>query len=306
LQKRIVDFAADVAFQGVSVKLTEHYGFEFCPEHIRKITLSHANKAGDFMGIAQKASDGPGVNQLIAESDGGMVPIVHVEGALKDKRKNRKVCWKEARLCFSREMDKAKGYFRATMKSVDDLGDMWFSSAVAAGLGNKTKIHSLGDGAPWIRDQADRVFGTQGSYLVDFYHLSEYLSAAATSCSPDKPMEWLRTQQIHLKEGNLYLTLQELEKCIDDGIETVVDCYRYMTNRLLQFDYLGAILSNLPIGSGEIESGHKHVIQKRLKKAGAWWSEENANSMLQLLTLRANDLWGAYWAEQRGFIEKAA
>ncbi len=31
-------------------------------------------------------------------------------------------------------------------------------------------------------------------------------------------------------------------------------CYRYLTNRLDQLDYQGALANNLPIGSGEIES----------------------------------------------------
>jgi hypothetical protein len=31
----------------------------------------------------------------------------------------------------------------------------------------------------------------------------------------------------------------------------------------------------LPIGSGEIESGHRYVFQNRLKISGAWWKMEN-------------------------------
>ena len=34
----------------------------------------------------------------------------------------------------------------------------------------------------------------------------------------------------------------------------------------------------LPIGSGEIESAHRHLVQKRLKLAGAWWKETNAQA----------------------------
>jgi hypothetical protein len=46
-------------------------------------------------------------------------------------------------------------------------------------------------------------------------------------------------------------------------------------------DYQKAISKGLPIGSGEIESSHRHVIQKRLKIARAWWSVENANAMIK-------------------------
>jgi hypothetical protein len=67
------------------------------------------------------------------------------------------------------------------------------------------------------------------------------------------------------------------------------------TGRLAPFEQSA---QHLPIGSGEIESGHRHVIQKRLKVAGAWWKETNAHSMLNLRTARANHQWKHYWISQ--------
>jgi len=46
---------------------------------------------------------------------------------------------------------------------------------------------------------------------------------------------------------------------------------------------------------GEIESAHRYVIQERLKIAGAWWKEDNAQNMLGLRTIRANNDWDDYW-----------
>lgn len=298
LQKRVVDFGADVPFHEVPKKLLEHYGMELGIEVIRKITLEHAGRMECVMSKEQALPNPSEVLQLLAEADGGMIPIVTTDENAEDQRKTRKVLWKEARLCFSRDIKKIKAVFRATLKSVEVVGDLWFSTALAAGMGGKTQIHCIGDGAAWIQEQADRVFGGKSTYLNDFYHVSEYLAAAGNDCSPE-PKKWLVEQQIRLKEGQLYLVLQELEKhlyCEEKPKETVQACYRYLTNRLSQLDYLGAILDKLPIGSGEIESGHRHVIQKRMKRAGSWWKEENAEKMLQLLTLRANGLWDSYWA----------
>lgn len=75
-------------------------------------------------------------------------------------------------------------------------------------------------------------------------------------------------------------------------------CYRYLTNRLDQIDYQGTIKAGLPMGSGEIESAHRHVIQQRLKISGAWWLPENADNMLALRTRRANGEWRSYWQQQ--------
>jgi len=47
---------------------------------------------------------------------------------------------------------------------------------------------------------------------------------------------------------------------------------------------------------GEIQSdGHRHVIQQRLKLAGGWWKEANADTMLALRVALANQLWDRYW-----------
>jgi hypothetical protein len=70
---------------------------------------------------------------------------------------------------------------------------------------------------------------------------------------------------------------------------------RYLRNRLDHLDYQGAIQQGLPIGSGEIESAHRYIIQQRLKRPGAWWSPAHVEAMLALRLNRANHEWEAYW-----------
>ena len=62
-------------------------------------------------------------------------------------------------------------------------------------------------------------------------------------------------------------------------------------------DYKGALAAGLPIGSGEIESGHRYVFQNRLKIAGSWWKTENLRKMIALRVVRANGGWEDYWSE---------
>jgi len=76
-------------------------------------------------------------------------------------------------------------------------------------------------------------------------------------------------------------------------------CQRYLRNHLSHLDYAGAIAAGLPIGSGEIESSHRTIIQSRLKISGAWWLVENAGKMLALRFTRANQEWKSYWAQRR-------
>jgi hypothetical protein len=59
-------------------------------------------------------------------------------------------------------------------------------------------------------------------------------------------------------------------------------CYRYLSLRQNQLNYEDAIRKDLPIGSGEIESAHRYLVQKRLKLPGSWWTPKNAEHMLGL------------------------
>ena len=82
---------------------------------------------------------------------------------------------------------------------------------------------------------------------------------------------------------------------VPDKLAVVRAAYRYLFNRPNHLDYKNTLDSNLPIGSGEIESAHRYVIQSRLKLAGSWWTIENAKAMLALRVCRANHNWDAYW-----------
>jgi len=44
----------------------------------------------------------------------------------------------------------------------------------------------------------------QGHYLVDFFHVCEYLGEAATVCAPDHPQAWLDVQKERLKANRTY------------------------------------------------------------------------------------------------------
>jgi len=82
-----------------------------------------------------------------------------------------------------------------------------------------------------------------------------------------------------------------------DEFQPVNAAYQYLHKRRDHLDYAGARRQGLPIGSGEIESGHRHVIQQRLKLAGCWWKETHAQALLNLRVARANNLWHSYWSK---------
>ena len=86
---------------------------------------------------------------------------------------------------------------------------------------------------------------------------------------------------------------------LPDELAPVRCALRYLSNRLDQIDYPRALANDLPIGSGLIESGHRHVLQARLKRAGTAWLKQNAHDLAQLRVLRSNERWDEYWLAQK-------
>ena len=304
LQRAITDFAADQPFAVARMKLLEHYGLEIGESTIQRITFCHARAIFESDRVGLDFPHEPGVHkQIIAETDGGMIPVVEPDASQEDKRKGKALSWREAKICLAH----AKGsrtpiYGGGIEGGVEAAGRQLLTCAVRAGLGSDSRLHAVGDGAPWIVGQIEQQFGDQGSYLIDFYHVCEYLAAAASGIAIDAATReaWIETQKEALKAGRLDATLQALaghceRSDVDDEQAPVRRCHRYLSSRRSQLDYEGALASGLPIGSGEIESAHRYVAQQRLKRPGAWWRVEHAEHMLALRILRINGDWDAYW-----------
>ncbi len=101
----------------------------------------------------------------------------------------------------------------------------------------------------------------------------------------------LKTGRIDAVLGALFPHREALD--VSDEQAPVRICHRYLATRKDQLKYAEAIAEGLQIGSGEIESAHRYVAQKRLKLPGAWWPVEH---VLALRINRLNGDWDAYWA----------
>ena len=299
LERVLTDFGCEHSFQHAAARVLEHYGFEISVSAVREATLHHAGRAEQ---ILQKEYQEPfrvlpavGDPYVVAETDGSMVCTV-APGARQGKKPRD---WKEIRLAVARGLGKADTFYAATFGEVDEVGRRWGHCALRAGRGLNSHIHALGDGAEWIRLQTREVFGQQATFLCDYYHVSEYLAEAAPACRAQAPERWRRTQQDRLKRGALAKVIDALAEHLEppdtpEELAPVSNAHRYLSNRTDCLDYPRALQLGLPIGSGLIESGHKHVLQARLKKGGAWLTT-NAERIANLRVLRANRQWLSLW-----------
>jgi hypothetical protein len=295
MQRALTDFGAEESFERAAARVREHYRLEVPVSAVRKVTYYHASRIQN----SEPQKPAKAVQTLITQMDGSMIPLVN-PGQSPDARKDKTVCWSEVRLCCARGHGQATRLYGATLGTLESARSCWYQTAERAGLGEKTFVHGIGDGAPWILEKFTDNFGFQGEYLIDFYHVSEYLAAAAQKIAGQKKASlWLRKQKTRLLLGQIGKILRSLEPQLESEAaleKPVRQAYRYIKQRGNHLDYEKARKAGLPIGSGEVESGHRHVIQQRLKIAGAWWREKNAQRMLGLRVARANGCWEHYWA----------
>lgn len=297
LQRALTDFGAEESFARAAARVHEHYGIEIGASPVRACTLKHGRS---ILKAANKIQLPP-AQAIITQIDGSLIPVVQSVSEAEDRRKNKKLIWREVRLCSARPVGKAQSLYGATLGSLETTACLWRETAERAGLTDQTHVHGVGDGAPWIVEKFEENFPI-GQFLLDFYHVSEYLGKAGLSiCGEKKARTWLRRQQGRLLQNQWRKVLRALEghlEPLDRSAEAtpVRAAYRYISERRGQLDYVTATQKGYPIGSGEIESGHRHVVQQRLKVPGGWWTELNAQRMLNLRTARSNGTWEHYWS----------
>jgi len=300
LERVLTDFGCEHSFKHAAARVEEHYGFEINASAVREATLENAQRAQQILekeyDESFRALPKVGAEYVVAEADGSMVCTVG-SGTGKGKRPRE---WKEIRLAAAQAQGSTETVYAATFGEVGQLGRRWGHCARRAGRGLNSQVHAVGDGAEWIRLQTQEVFGSSGTFLCDFYHVSEYLAEAAPTCRAKAPDQWRRTQQKRLTRGALNKVIDALSEHLEapdtpEELAPVTNAHRYVTNRTDCLDYPRALRLDLPIGSGMIESGHRHVLQARLKKAGAAWLLPNADSIANLRVLRANGQWLTLW-----------
>ena len=300
LDRVLTDFGCEHSFIRAAESVQEHYGFALGASTIRVATLEQAQRARQQLQAGYEESfralPAVGAPQVIAQTDGTMICTVG-PGKRKGSRPRE---WQEMRLVATQAQAQATTVYAATFGSVEEVGRRWGHCARDAGWGLNSQIHTVGDGADWIRRQSREVFREQGTFLCDFYHVSEYLGAAAPACAGNRANPWRRTQQKRLRRGALPLVLAALAAHLEpddtpDEEAPVRNGHRYLVNRTECLDYPRALALGWPIGSGMIESGHRHVLHARLKKAGTAWLHDTADQIAHLRALRANRLWQAFW-----------
>lgn len=289
----MTDFGIEESFHQAVHRMKEHHGVEVNVSAVRNITEKHAGRATELLASAPPIDQKS--KQMILEMDGEMVPLVEYKDS-PDQRKTKTNSWGELRVSAVQNHHEASWKYASSFNSPDELGDRTKIVMNAIGFSEKTLVHGVGDGAKWIYEQGERIAGSNFSYTIDQPHLCEYFTKAVAAWQENTQEEVRRLKKL-ADEGKIENVVEELQNRQKGypnhgGLES---CLRYIKNRPGQFEYEKIRKKELPVGSGKVESTHRSLMQKRLKKPGTWWLKVNADKMADLRTLRANGKWHLLW-----------
>jgi hypothetical protein len=169
---------------------------------------------------------------------------------------------------------------------------------------NAHTVVAVQDGALWIQSFID-YHCPQAVRVIDFAHALEYVATVGRviyGAETTAFQQWFARMSKQLGRHPPQRTLNELQLLQRQHPDhpqagEIEAAIRYLAKRLPMIDYPHFRRRQIPIGSGIVESGHKVVMQQRMKQAGMRWAEENLNPMLALRVALCNQTWNLTWRE---------
>src|SRR5712692_9949707 len=155
-------------------------------------------------------------------------------------------------------------------------------------------VEFIADGAAWMWKRVGRLStlaeipAAKVVEVLDFYHASQYLSETIATCR-DMPKA---------QRQALYKRLRHALRHQTEGVEVVQEALRalattrrnkaitraldYVETHAHRMRYVTLEARKLPIGSGQVESAVRRVVNLRFKAPGSFWREPTVSGLMHL------------------------
>lgn len=191
----------------------------------------------------------------------------------------------------------------ATFGPAEELGGLTYAVACELGATEAAQQVVLGDGADWIKTQAQEHF-PDAVKVLDWPHLWRKVQAAVRALQPGQratrrawrkeqyevllPLLWKGAREEALTH------LRSLRSTFGDALPPVEEAIRYLeTQRAWIGNYEQWQAQGYPVGSGLVERAVAVVINVRMKKRGMRWKRANATAVVALRVQQINADWEA-------------
>lgn len=334
----LVDFGSEHSFDEAAIIFERHYKFKISDATIRRITESIGeiaeqfiqNKLEEHSRADEEGTLIPPLESIFLGFDGcsirtGTLEVIKPNGQMQSgkiqaissesktpttacltTRAGRPKCkrneeWRDVRLGFAKtDQEDAKKWFVGGMADFPTLVGSLFKLGLGLGMTEVTKPVATADGGNGLYEELDKQF-CDLQFILDYYHFREHLydTAKEGGLEGDTKNQWVNSKTDLAWEGRVDELIEGLEaEYAITGNDRTRRLVGYITRFRDCINYGSFREKGLPIGSGEIESAHKYVTQKRLKLAGACWRPEHVNPMLALRLVKTNGWWEEFWNYQ--------
>ena len=315
VNRALSDFGIEDSFAMAAVRFKEHYNYDIGSSSAARSTKQAAQQAMEY--VENKLSNvnleskeaKESIDKMLAELDGceirtaRFVPVedsTETTPVYNNPKKEKIINWRDVRLGFVRPLDSKSKTFVGKMDTYQEVVSQMHSAAVLTGMTAETKIIGVADGGIGLSEELKRQFPSM-QFILDKSHLKDHLYETAEALGinqKDRP-GWVKPRVRAISDGNVEAVLKELEEENDKNpnqrLKRLIGYIKRFYNAL---DYDNFKSMGYPIGSGEIESAHKSIPQKRLKIPGASWNADSIDPMLALRVLRADDWWEDFWNQR--------
>lgn len=284
--ERVMDFAVNAVETEAAERFSYHYGQEISPNFVRGI-VDRIELPEEEPEISIKEN----TERLTVEVDGSMIPM--------------KSGWQEAKLgvlvCEEHHLKGeqqqrgivSEAHYVGTIEKAEHFEQKLHEALPPVNICNTIEIVWIADGARWIWEMAERL-SPHAIQILDWIHALEHGLECGKYLLDDQVdlcALWDHRIRHLLWEGKIEELLDELKECLAicnkraplkrEKIAKLINYYETNQSRM---NYKKHREEGRMIGSGIIESAHKHVIQSRMKRAGQHWSKPGAEKMLRLRT----------------------
>jgi hypothetical protein len=296
--------ALELAYQQSQHLLTDTLGFNPCSaREVERIAKQH----GKMLEERQSESSGPEhkVGRTNPKPGSRSRYCLAIDGVMiagLPDTDTHCVNWHEVKLATGFDPRQLQPpFYVAGREDAEGFGKRLWGQIEGHGLDERSFLEMLGDGAPWIWNLAD-TYLPGVPQLLDFYHAAEHLYATAEAVWPESAIakRWWQQRLDQLRcgqEANFFAALQLLAKRhrTQDPVVSPQRLWKYFQDNRERLNYRWALRRHLPIGSGQVESAARHIVQQRLKQSGMRWSDPGAQAILNLRTLHRNGEFEQYW-----------
>lgn len=250
--------------------------------------------------VTQQEKDKRRKNQSIRRQQRSVAGVGNAK-PLPPAREGSDERFKEMKIGLFYDQPKKHRHAFVTQANSEVFGPLLKAHAAQVAFEQADECISLTDGAKWIAGQICRMLLIK-VMLLDFYHLSQHVHAAAKIClgETQEAKDWAAARLKEIRELGVTPVLAAIDALAKkirapakrQSLRSLRD---YVVARLELLDYPMALAKGYDIGSGPTEAMCK-TLTLRLKRPGMKWDRDHAAGMMSLTALYDSGQAKAYWA----------